>query len=62
MPHVKKVSRLLYELRVRGEQEVRIFFTIQDEKVFFIHGFIKKTQKTPRWEIEIAEKRLPPLT
>ncbi len=27
MPHAKKATNLLYELRIRGTQEVRIFYT-----------------------------------
>lgn len=62
MPHAKKITSLFYELRIRGSQEVRIFFVFQKDKVFLTHGFIKKTQKTPRREIEVAEKRFQLLT
>lgn len=61
-PHVKKITVSLYELRTRGQQEVRIFYSIREGKAMLIHGFIKKTQKTPKREIETAEKRLKGLT
>lgn len=57
MPHAKKITQHVYELRIRGHQEVRIFYTIQDDIVFLVHGFIKKTQKTPKKETETAQKR-----
>lgn len=58
MPHTKKVASDLYELRVRGKEEIRIFFTFKDKKIYILHGFKKKTQKTPAKEINIALKRL----
>lgn len=62
MPHVKRLTRELHELRIRGQQEVRILFVVQRNKVILIHGFVKKTQKTPIKEIQTAEKRLRQLT
>ena len=58
MPHVKKLEKNLYELRIRGREEVRIFFTFKGKNIYLLHGFKKKTQKTPQKEIEIALKRL----
>ena len=57
MPHVKKITALLYELRIHSTQEVRIFYALKEDSVILLHGFLKKTQKTPRREIETAEKR-----
>lgn len=62
MPHAKKITNLLYELRIRGAQEVRILYVLQEEKAILIHGFVKKTQKIPRREIETAERRFRLLT
>lgn len=59
MPHSKKVSADLYELRIRGRQEIRIFYTFKDEKIVLLHGFIKKTNQTPPKEITTALKRIP---
>ena len=59
-PHAKKViGTPLWELRTLGESSVRIFYIAKINKVFWLlHGFIKKTQKTPETEIKIALKRL----
>ncbi len=62
MPHAKKITNFLYELRIRGTQEVRILYVLQEETATLIHGFVKKTQKIPRREIETAERRFRLLT
>ncbi|TRZ51048.1 type II toxin-antitoxin system RelE/ParE family toxin [bacterium] len=58
---VKKISGLsnLYELRIKSNVQVRLFFGFASPNTFLIvHGFIKKTNKTPLNEIRIAVKRL----
>lgn len=54
MPHSKYISRNLYELRIRGKQEIRVFYCFGNNSAFLLHGFIKKSQKTPIHEIEQA--------
>lgn len=48
----------LYEIRVEvGSDIYRVFcFFDKGQMVILINGFQKKTQKTPRMEIELAEK------
>lgn len=58
MPHTKKVSERLFELRIRGRQEVRIFYTFHKKSVILLCGFVKKSDKTPRKEIRIAVNKL----
>jgi len=58
MPYAKKIRRHLYELRVRGKQEIRIFYTFKDNKILLLHGFVKKTNKIPIREIKTALNRL----
>lgn len=60
IPHVKKiVGTSLWELRILGESSVRIFYVAKTgQKFYLLHGFKKKTQKTPENEIRIALKRL----
>lgn len=57
MPRSKKLEGNLYELRVRGKQEIRIFYIFKGKQIYLLHGFKKQTQKTPRKEIEIALER-----
>lgn len=58
MPHSKKIQSGLWELRVKGEQEVRLLYGILMGKACLVHGFIKKSNKTPKKEIDTALKRL----
>jgi phage-related protein len=62
MPHMKKIDTDLYELRIRGQQEIRILFTFQQNNAYLLHGFIKKSQKIPKREIDTAKKRMRLLT
>lgn len=62
LPHSKKVSAQLYELRIRGAQEVRLFYIFHKSRIFLLHGFIKKSQKIPRREIRFALKKRAGLT
>lgn len=57
MPHSKRLTKDLYELRIKGRQEVRIIYAFVSNKIYLLHGFLKKTQKTPIKEIKIAEHR-----
>ena len=61
-PYVKPIkgenNKGLYELRIRFSNDIaRIFyFTYCDNKYILLHGFIKKSMKTPPKEIERARK------
>ena len=57
-PHTKKISARLFELRVPGKQEVRIFYSFHKSQIFLLHDFIKKSQKIPQREIKIALQKL----
>jgi phage-related protein len=35
----------------------RVIFTLHEGRMWLLHGFIKKTQKTPGSDIDIARKR-----
>ena len=59
MPHAKKViGTPLWELRIIGKDNIRIFYVTQTGKAFLIlHAFKKKKQKTDKKEIKIALDR-----
>ena len=57
-PHTKKIEQDLFELRARGRQEVRIFYTFQRGGIILLHGFLKKSQHIPKKEIEAARRKL----
>jgi phage-related protein len=59
MPLIKSLGNGLMEIRIKlKDKQVRIFFILHDGVIILLHGFIKKTQKTPNNELEIAFKRL----
>ena len=58
-PLVKKIEPGLWELRSRMQDGIcRIFFTVDEGMIILIHGFRKKSQKTPKEELDTARKRL----
>ena len=58
MPYVKKISKNLYELRIRGKIEIRILFAQKFNVFYLLHCFKKKRQKLLTKDIAIAENRL----
>lgn len=58
MPHSRKINKTLFELRIRGEREIRIFYTYRKERAILLHAFIKKSQRLPLHEIRLAQSRL----
>lgn len=59
-PLSKYVEPGLWELRIRADNNIlRILFTFaKNRTIILLHIFIKKQQKTPTKELEIARQRL----
>lgn len=58
MPHTRPMGGGLYELRVRGKQEVRVFYIFtKGSTIYLLHAFQKKSQATPKKELELARQR-----
>lgn len=57
-PHSKPIGDGIFELRIKFASDItRIFyFFYVGNKIVLTNGFIKKTQKTPPAEIELAKK------
>ncbi|GFO74102.1 antitoxin [Bathymodiolus platifrons methanotrophic gill symbiont] len=60
MPHTKPIENDLFELRVKSKEGIaRVFFCTKiGKRIIMLHVFIKKTQKTPKKELFIANKRM----
>ncbi len=58
LPHAKKISNHLFELRISGKQEVRFFYTFYKLQIFLLHGFVKKSKKIPSKEIKVTLQKL----
>ena len=57
-PHVKHLGDQLWEMRMSGRDGIAraIYVTARSRRVVVVGAFVKKTQKTPRAELEIARR------
>ena len=59
MPLIRKISRGLWEVRSHVTAGIaRVFFTVMNSTMILLHGFVKKSQKTPQNELDTARRRL----
>lgn len=59
MPLVRKLAPNLYEVRSKITNGIaRVIFTIDDNQMILLHGFVKKSQKTPQTDLDTAKARL----
>ena len=57
-PLVDHLGDGLWEVRSRLDNRLaRTLFAMVDQEIVLLHGFIKKQQKTPADELELAKKR-----
>ena len=56
---VKKLAEALWEIRCRisKRRTARLIFTRDGNEMILLEGFIKKSQKTPRKNLKLAQKR-----
>jgi len=59
-PYVKPLKDKLYEVRAKDNRGIYrvVYFAFKDKRLVMLHGFTKKTQKTPPSEIAVAKKRM----
>ncbi len=60
MPLCRSLGGGLWEVRssLPSHRIVRLLFCVHEGQIFILHGFVKKTQKTPQDELELAQKRM----
>lgn len=58
-PHVKHLESSIWEMRLTGRSGISraLYVVATGRRVVIVRAFIKKTQKTPRREIELALAR-----
>ncbi|MCA0423166.1 MAG: type II toxin-antitoxin system RelE/ParE family toxin [Proteobacteria bacterium] len=63
-PYVKHLEGPVWEMRMKGRDGIAraAYVTATGKRVVVVHVFAKKTQKTPRREIEIALRRAKEVT
>lgn len=59
-PHTKAFGGGLFELRLKAAEGIaRVFFcTLAQKRIVMLHSFVKKSERTPKRELEIAELRM----
>ena len=59
-PHTKAMGGGLFELRLKGAEGIaRLFYcTLIGKRIVMLHSFVKKTQHTPKRELEVAQSRM----
>ena len=59
LPVCRPLGSGLYEVRTTLKDRIaRVFFAIEGSQMVLLHGFIKKSQSTPRPDLELARQRL----
>ena len=60
VPHTKVFVEALFELRLKGPEKIArvLFCTLVRKRIVMLHSFVKKSEKTPRRDREIAETRM----
>ena len=58
-PHVKHLVEKLWEIRMKGRSGIAraIYVTITGRRIVVLHAFVKKSQKTPKSAIRLAQQR-----
>ncbi len=59
MPLVRKLIPGIWEIRTQLDNKIsRVLFTIYENHCVLLHGFIKKTQKIPKQDLDLAIQRM----
>ena len=60
MPHTRAMGDGPFELRLKAAEGIaRVFYcTVVNRKIVVLHSFVKKTDKTPLRELEVARRRM----
>src|SRR3989338_5205129 len=58
-PHVRHIRGRLWEIRLKGKAGIAraLYVTAEEQRVMILRAFIKKTEKTPTDQIDLALKR-----
>ena len=61
-PYVKPITgkKKLFEIRIKDKANIHrvLYFIFTGKRLVLLHGFTKKTQKTPQAELDIAQMRM----
>ena len=59
-PYVGRLDSGLYEIRAKGKEGIArsVYCTAKEKEIVILHSFIKKSQKTPKKDLDLAKKRM----
>jgi phage-related protein len=58
MPLIRKIEPGLWEVRSAIEKgTARVIFTVENDVMVLLHGFVKKSAKTPSVDLQVARER-----
>lgn len=59
LPHTRPMGSGLFEIRAKGSEGIgrALFCTVVGRRIVVLHGFIKKTEQTPKQELDTAKIR-----
>jgi phage-related protein len=60
MPHTRSMGKGLFELRLKSAEGIArvLFFARTSQRIVMLHQFVKKSEKTPPKELNIARRRM----
>jgi len=59
-PYVGRLDSGLYEIRAKGKEGIArsVYCTLKNREIVILHTFIKKSEKTPKKDLDLAKKRM----
>ena len=59
-PYVGRLDSGLYEIRAKGKEGIArsVYCTVKEKEIVILHSFIKKSQKIPKKDLNLAKKRM----
>lgn len=59
-PYTAPLGEGLFEIRAKGKEGIgrSLFCAVKGREVVILHSFIKKTQRTPKKNLDLAKKRM----
>lgn len=58
-PHTKPLGKGLFEIRAKASEGIArgLFCYLKGKQIYILHAFVKKTQKLPKQELQLAIER-----
>ena len=59
-PYIGSLGSGLYEIRAKGKEGIgrSLYCTVSGKEIVILHSFIKKSQKTPKKDLDLSRKRM----